>query len=51
MQRHIKSKAHLSKEQALQSAIRIAQFYPPVTVGGMTAQEAKVLTWSKGPYS
>ncbi|XP_060775583.1 uncharacterized protein LOC132885202 [Neoarius graeffei] len=42
VQRHIKSKAHQSKEQALQSTSRIGQFYPPVTVGGMTAQESKV---------
>lgn len=47
VQRHIKSKAHLSKEKALQSTSRIAQFCPPATVSGLTAQEAKVLTWSK----
>ncbi|XP_073727861.1 uncharacterized protein [Misgurnus anguillicaudatus] len=39
--RHIKSKGHKAKEQALQSTSGIAQFYAPASVGGMTAQEAK----------
>lgn len=47
VQRHIKSKSYLFKEQALQSTSRIGQFYTPVGVGGMTAQESKVLSWSK----
>lgn len=47
VQRHIKSKAHLSKEQALQSTSRIGQFYTPVAVGGMTTQESKVWSWSE----
>lgn len=47
VQRHIKSKAHQSKEQALQSTSRIGQFYTPVAVGGMTMQESKVWSWSE----
>ncbi|XP_073725186.1 uncharacterized protein [Misgurnus anguillicaudatus] len=42
--RHIKSKGHKAKEQALQSTSGIAQFYAPASVGGMTAQEAKLKT-------
>jgi len=40
--RHVKSKGHQSKEQALQSASGIAKFYAPVSVGGITEQESKV---------
>ncbi|KAG1959631.1 hypothetical protein F2P79_005885 [Pimephales promelas] len=39
--RHVKSKGHQSKEQALQSASGIAKFYAPVSVGGITEQESK----------
>jgi len=40
--RHVKSKGHQSKEQALQSASGIAKLYVPVSVGGITEQESKV---------
>ncbi|KAK1888518.1 Zinc finger BED domain containing protein 5 [Dissostichus eleginoides] len=39
--RHIKSKGHRAKEQAIQSTTTIAPYYAPVSVGGMTAQDAK----------
>ncbi|XP_033932843.1 uncharacterized protein [Pseudochaenichthys georgianus] len=39
--RHMKSKGHRAKEQAIQSTTTIAPYYAPVSVGGMTAQEAK----------
>lgn len=41
--RHVKSKTHRTKEQAVQSTASIAPYYGPATVGGMTAQEVKVL--------
>ena len=41
--RHIKSKVHRTKEQAVQSTASIAPYYGSATVGGMTAQEVKVL--------
>lgn len=41
--RHVESKGHRTKEQALKSASSVAQFYTPATsVGGMSVQEAKV---------
>lgn len=41
--RHVESKGHRTKEQALKSASSVAQFYKPATsVGGMSVQEAKV---------
>lgn len=41
--RHVESKGHQTKEQALKSASSVAQFYTPATsVGGMSVQEAKV---------
>ncbi|XP_028303726.1 uncharacterized protein LOC114463975 isoform X5 [Gouania willdenowi] len=39
--RHIKSKAHRTKEQAIQSTASIAPCHGPDTVDGMTAQEVK----------
>ncbi len=41
--RHIKSKAHHTKEQTIQSTVSIAPYYAPASVGGMTTQDAKVL--------
>ena len=41
--RHVEGKGHRAKEQALNSASSVAQFYTPATsVGGMSVQEAKV---------
>ncbi|KAK0151138.1 Protein FAM200B [Merluccius polli] len=40
--RHVEGKGHRAKEQALNSASSVAQFYTPATsVGGMSVQEAK----------
>ena len=41
--RHIKTKGHQEKQQALQSTATISQYTMPVpSVGGMSAQEVKV---------
>ncbi|XP_039511923.1 uncharacterized protein LOC120467181 [Pimephales promelas] len=49
--RHVKSKGHQSKEQALQSASGIAKFYAPVSVGGITEQESKTRRAEKNAIS
>ncbi|KAJ3596187.1 hypothetical protein NHX12_002596 [Muraenolepis orangiensis] len=41
--RHIKSKGHRAKEQAIQSTTTITPYYAPVSVGGMTAQDPKTM--------
>lgn len=46
--RHIKSKGHRAKEQPIQSTTTIASYYAPVSVGGMTAQDAKVYIMNSG---
>lgn len=46
--RHVEGKGHQAKEQALNSASSVAQFYMPATsVGGMSVQEAKVHSTGK----
>ena len=46
--RHVEEKGHRAKEQALNSASSVVQFYTPATsVGGMSVKEAKVHSTGK----